>query len=335
MVRVAINGFGRIGRLAMRLMVQDSDFEIVAVNTNSNAETLAYLLKYDTAQGSFMTDKISYEGTTLIVDGKKIITSSVKEPENCNWKELDIGLVIDCTGKFNDRVKAEKHIQAGAKKVLLSAPATGDLKTIVYNVNHDVLDGSETVVSAASCTTNCLAPMAKALNDEFGIVRGLMTTVHAYTNDQNILDNSHKKGINSRRGRSAAANIVPASTGAAAAVGLVLPALNGKLDGMALRVPTITGSVVDLVVELNKNTTVEEVNNAIKKAANETLAYTEDPIVSSDVIGSRFGCVFDAQSTNILEVDGKQMVKVIGWYDNEMSFTAQLVRLAKYWGSMK
>lgn len=335
MVRVAINGFGRIGRLAMRLMVQDSDFEIVAVNTNSDAETLAYLLKYDSAQGSFMTDKISYEDTTLIVDGKRIITSRVKEPENCNWKELDIDLVIDCTGKFNDRVKAEKHIQAGAKKVLLSAPATGDLKTIVYNVNHDILDGSETVVSAASCTTNCLAPMAKALNDEFGIVKGLMTTVHAYTNDQNILDNSHKKGINSRRGRAAAANIVPASTGAAAAVGLVLPALNGKLDGMALRVPTITGSVVDLVVELKRNTTVEEVNEAVKKAANETLAYTEDPIVSSDVIGSRFGCVFDARSTNLLEVDGKQMVKVIGWYDNEMSFTAQLVRLAKHWGAMK
>lgn len=335
MIRVAINGFGRIGRLALRLMAQDNDFEVVAINTNSDAETLAYLLKYDTAQGSFMTDKISYEGNYLIVDGKKIVTSSIKEPENCNWFGLKIDLVIDCTGKFNDKEKAERHIKAGAKKVLLSAPGKGDLKTIVYNVNHDILDGSETVVSAASCTTNCLAPLAKAINDNFGIVKGLMTTVHAYTNDQNILDNSHKKGITSRRGRSAAANIVPASTGAAAAVGLVLPTLKGKLDGMALRVPTITGSVVDLVVELEKNTTVEEVNAAVKAASNETLAYTEDPIVSSDVIGSHYGCTFDALSTNILEVNGKQMVKLIAWYDNEMSFTAQLVRLAKYWGSMK
>ena len=334
MVRVAINGFGRIGRLALRLMVQDNDFEVVAINTNSDAETLAYLLKYDTAQGNFMIDKISYEGDVLYVDGKKILTSRVREPENCNWKDLNIDLVIDCTGKFNEKDKAEKHIQAGAKKVLLSAPGKGDLKTIVYNVNHNILDGSETVVSAASCTTNCLAPLAKAIDDKFGIVKGLMTTVHAYTNDQNILDNSHKKGIQARRGRSAAANIVPASTGAAAAVGLVLPHLKGKLDGMALRVPTITGSVVDLVVELKTNTTVEEINAAVKEASNETLRYTEDPIVSSDVIGSHFGSIFDALSTNVLEVDGKQLVKLITWYDNEMSFTAQLVRLAKYWGSM-
>ena len=335
MVRVAINGFGRIGRLALRLMVKDKDFEVVAINTNSDAETLAYLLKYDTAHGNFMTDKITYQDNILLVDGKKILTSKVKEPENCNWKELDIDLVIDCTGKFNDKIKAEKHIQAGARKVLLSAPGTGDLKTIVYNVNHNILDGSETVVSAASCTTNCLAPLAKAINDEFGIVKGLMTTVHAYTNDQNIHDNSHKKGIMARRGRAAAANIVPASTGAAAAVGIVLPELKGKLDGMALRVPTLTGSVVDLVVELERNTTVEEINASIKKASNETLAYTEDPIVSSDVIGSYYGSIFDALSTTILEVDGKQMVKLIAWYDNEMSFTAQLVRIAKYWGSMK
>ena len=335
MVRVAINGFGRIGRLALRLMVKDKDFEVVAINTNSDAETLAYLLKYDTAHGNFMTDKITYQGDILLVDGKKILTSKVKEPENCNWGVLDIDLVIDCTGKFNDKIKAEKHIQAGAKKVLLSAPGTGDLKTIVYNVNHNILDGSETVVSAASCTTNCLAPLAKAINDEFGIVKGLMTTVHAYTNDQNVQDNSHKKGIMARRGRAAAANIVPASTGAAAAVGIVLPELKGKLDGMALRVPTLTGSVVDLVVELERNTTVEEINASIKKASNETLAYTEDPIVSSDVIGSSYACIFDALSTQILEVDGKQLVKLIAWYDNEMSFTAQLVRVVKYWGSMK
>ncbi|MEL7646610.1 MAG: type I glyceraldehyde-3-phosphate dehydrogenase [Sedimentibacter sp.] len=335
MVRVAINGFGRIGRLALRLMAQDDEFQVVAINTNSDAETLAYLLKYDSAHGNFMTDKIFHKGDVLVVNGKDIITSRVKEPENCNWKELDIDLVIDCTGKFNDREKAEAHIKAGAKKVILSAPAKGDVKTVVYNVNHNILDGTETVVSAASCTTNCLAPLAKVLNDEFGIVKGLMTTVHAYTNDQNIHDNSHKSGIKARRGRAAAANIVPASTGAAKTVGVVLPELKGRLDGIALRVPTLTGSVVDLTVELGRNTTVEEINSAVKKAANETLAYTEDPIVSSDVIGSSYACIFDALSTQILESDGKQLVKLIAWYDNEMSFTSQLVRVVKYWGSMK
>ncbi|MFA9424247.1 MAG: type I glyceraldehyde-3-phosphate dehydrogenase [Sedimentibacter sp.] len=335
MVRVAINGFGRIGRLALRLMTTDKDFQVVAINTNSEVDTLAYLLKYDSAHGNFMTDKISYKDNILNVNGNEIVTSRIKEPENCNWKELDIDVVIDCTGKFNEKEKAEAHIKAGAKKVVLSAPGKGDLKTIVYNVNHNILDGTETVVSAASCTTNCLAPLAKVLNDEFGIVKGLMTTVHAYTNDQNIHDNSHKKGIMSRRGRAAAANIVPTSTGAAKTVGIVLPELKGKLDGIALRVPTLTGSVVDLTVELNKVTTVEEINMAIKNASNETLAYTEDPIVSSDVIGSSYACIFDALSTQIIEVDGKQLVKLIAWYDNEMSFTSQLVRVVKYCGTMK
>lgn len=335
MIKVAINGFGRIGRLALRLMSQDSEFKVVAINTNSDAETLAYLLKYDTAHGNFMTDKITYNEKSLIVNGNEIQTSSIKEPENCNWKELDVDLVIDCTGKFNDKEKAQAHIKAGAKKVLLSAPGKGDLKTVVFNVNHEILDGTETVVSAASCTTNCLAPLAKVLNDVFGIEKGLMTTVHAYTNDQNIHDNSHKSGIRARRGRAAAANIVPASTGAAKTVGVVLPELKGKLDGIALRVPTLTGSVVDLTVELKKKVTVEEINAAVKNAANETLAYTEDPIVSSDVIGSSYASIFDALSTQILEADGKQLVKLITWYDNEMSFTHQLVRVAKYWGSMK
>lgn len=335
MVRVAINGFGRIGRLALRLMVQDKDFQVVAINTNSDVKTLAYLLKYDTAHGNFMIDKISSEDDKLYIDGNEIVTSRIKEPENCNWKDLDIDLVIDCTGKFNEKEKAEKHIKAGAKKVLLSAPAKGDIKTIVYNVNHNILDGKETVVSAASCTTNCLAPLVQVINDKFAIEKGLMTTVHAYTNDQNIHDNSHKKGIEARRGRAAAANIVPTSTGAAKSVGLVLPELKGKLDGIALRVPTLTGSVVDLTVELKKNSTVEEINAAVKSKTNETLAYTEDPIVSGDVVGSKYGCIFDALSTNILEVDDKQLVKLVAWYDNEMSFTAQLVRLAKYWGSMK
>lgn len=329
MIRVAINGFGRIGRLACRLMLDSKDFDVVAINTSSGADTLAYLLKYDSAHGNYKTDKITHTENSILVDGKEIKVSSEREPENCPWKALNIDLVLECTGKFVKKEDAEKHLVAGAKKVLISAPGKGDLKTIVYNVNHDTLTKDDNVVSAASCTTNCLAPVAKVLNDSFGIVKGYMTTVHAYTNDQNILDNSHKKGINSRRGRAAANNIVPASTGAASALGLVLPDLKGKLDGMALRVPTITGSVVDLVVELKNNTTIEEINKAFKNAANETLGYTEDPIVSSDIIGSHFGSVVDALSTSLLEVDGKQMAKIIAWYDNEMSYTAQLLRTAK------
>ena len=330
MIRVAINGFGRIGRLACRLMLESNDFEVVAINTSSGAETLAYLLKYDTAHGSFKTDKISYTENSIIVDKKEIKVSAEKEPINCPWKALDIDLVLECTGKFIKKEDAEKHLEAGAKKVLISAPGKGEMKTIVYNVNHNDLTSDDKVVSGASCTTNCLAPAAKVLNDNFGIVKGFMTTVHAYTKDQNLLDNSHKKGINSRRGRAAANNIVPATTGAATAVGLVLPELKGKLDGMALRIPTITGSVVDLVVELKNNTSIEQINKAFKDASNETLGYTEDPIVSSDIIGSTFGGVVDALSTSLIEVDGKQMAKIIIWYDNEMSYTAQLVRTAKH-----
>lgn len=330
MVRIAINGFGRIGRLACRLMLDSNDFDVVAINTSSGADTLAYLLKYDSAQGNYKTDKISHTENSIIVDGKEIKVSAERDPLNCPWRELDIDVVLECTGKFVKAEEAQKHIEAGAKKVLISAPGKGEMKTVVYNVNHDILTSEDKIVSAASCTTNCLAPVAKVLNDNFGIVKGYMTTVHAYTNDQNLLDNSHKKGINSRRGRAAANNIVPASTGAAAAIGLVLPELKGKLDGIALRVPTITGSVVDLVLELNKNTSVEEINKVLKAASNETLGYTEDPIVSGDIVGSHFGSVVDALSTSILEVDGKQMVKIIAWYDNEMSYTAQLVRTAKY-----
>ncbi len=330
MIRVAINGFGRIGRLACRLMLDSKDFDVVAINTSSGAETLAYLLKYDSAQGNYKTDKISHTENSIIVDGKEIKVSAEREPSNCPWKDLEIDLVLECTGKFTKKEDVEKHLQAGAKKVLISAPGKGDMKTIVYNVNHDILTAEDKIVSGASCTTNCLAPVAKVLNENFGIVKGYMTTVHAYTNDQNLLDNSHKKGINSRRGRAAANNIVPASTGAAAAIGLVLPDLKGKMDGIALRVPTITGSVVDLVVELKKNTTVEEINKAFKAASNETLGYTEDPIVSSDIVGSYYGGTVDALSTSVLEVDGKQMIKIIAWYDNEMSYTAQLVRTAAY-----
>lgn len=333
--KVAINGFGRIGRLAFRLMQDNPEFDIVAINDLTDAESLAYLLKYDTAQGRFKQDSISFEGDNLIVDGKAIKVYAQRDPEDLPWKDLDVDVVLECTGFFTSKDKAEKHIKAGAKKVMISAPAKGDLKTIVYNVNHDILDGSETVVSGASCTTNCLAPVAKVLDDNFGIVKGLMTTVHSYTNDQNTLDGPHAKHINARRGRAAAANIVPTSTGAAAAVGLVLPHLNGKLDGLALRVPTVTGSIVDLVVELEKNVTVEDINNAMKNAASETLGYTEDPIVSSDTIGIEYGSLFDAQMTKVVEVDGKQMVKVLSWYDNEMSYVAQMVRTIKYLASQK
>jgi glyceraldehyde 3-phosphate dehydrogenase len=329
-IKVAINGFGRIGRLAFRLMNEDPDFEIVALNDLTDAETLAYLLKYDTAQGRYKSDSITNEGDTIVVEGKPVKVYAQPDPENLPWGELGVEVVLECTGFFTTKEKAEKHIKAGAKKVVISAPAKGDLKTIVYNVNHDILDGTETVVSGASCTTNCLAPVAQVLHEEFGIVKGFMTTVHAYTNDQNTLDAPHKKGIKARRGRAAAANIVPTSTGAAVAVGLVLPELQGKLDGIALRVPTVTGSCVDLVVELEKEVTKEQINAAVKARANESLGYTEDPIVSSDTIGITYGTWFDANMTKVMTVNGKQLVKVITWYDNEMSYTAQMIRTMKF-----
>ncbi|MGD9887076.1 MAG: type I glyceraldehyde-3-phosphate dehydrogenase [Bacilli bacterium] len=329
-VKVAINGFGRIGRLAFRLMFGSKDFNIVALNDLTGAEDLAYLLKYDSAQGNYKTDSISWKEGAIVVDGKEIKVFAEKDPLALPWKALDVDVVIECTGIFTSKEKAQAHITAGAKRVIISAPAKGEMKTIVFNVNHKTLDGSETIISGASCTTNCLAPVAKVLNDNFGIVKGFMTTVHAYTNDQNTLDGPHKAGIKSRRTRAAAANIVPTTTGAASALGLVIPALKGKLDGMALRVPTITGSVVDLVFEPGRNVTVEEVNACLKANANETLGYTVDPIVSSDVIGMAYGSLVDASCTTLLEVDGKQLVKVIAWYDNEMSYTSQLVRTAKY-----
>jgi glyceraldehyde 3-phosphate dehydrogenase len=330
-VKVAINGFGRIGRLAFRLMYGTEDFDIVAINDLTGAEDLAYLLKYDSAQGNYKINDISWKEGAIIVDGKEIKVYAEKDPNNLPWGALEVDAVIECTGAFTSKDKAMAHINAGAKKVIISAPAKGDLKTIVYNVNHTDLDGSEQIISGASCTTNCLAPLAKVLDDAYGIVKGYMTTVHAYTNDQNTLDGPHRAGIKSRRTRAAAANIVPTTTGAAAAVGLVLPQLKGKLDGIALRVPTITGSVVDLVFEPAKMVnSVEELNAIVKANVSETLGYTEDPIVSSDVIGMTYGSLFDAQCTKIMNVDGKQLVKVIAWYDNEMSYTAQLVRTAKY-----
>jgi len=327
-VKVAINGFGRIGRLAFRVMFGNKDFDIVAINDLTDAEQLAYLLKYDSSQGRY-DKEVSFEGNELIVDGERITIFSQKDPEQLPWKEHDVDVVLECTGFFRSEEAAGKHIKAGAKKVLISAPAKGNVPTVVYGVNEDILTGEEKIISAASCTTNCLAPIAKILHENFGIVKGFMTTVHAYTNDQATLDIPHPKGIEARRGRAAAANIVPTSTGAAVAVGKVLPELNGKLDGMALRVPVITGSVVDLVVELEKNVSEEDVNKAVKNAQSETVGYTEDPIVSSDVIGNTNGTLFDALSTKVMDVEGKQMVKVITWYDNEHSFTSQMIRTLK------
>lgn len=327
--KIAINGFGRIGRLAYRLLSEDKEFEVVAINDLTDAETLSYLLKYDSAHGTFRKNEITFGEGFIKVGNHTIKVFSEKDPKNLPWKELDVDVVLECTGFFVSEEKAGWHIEAGAKKVLVSAPASGNVPTVVYGVNDNILTGKETIVSGASCTTNCLAPMAKVLQDNFGIVKGFMTTVHAYTADQSLMDQPHGKGIYSRRGRAAAASIIPSSTGAAKAIGLVLPELKGKLDGTALRVPTITGSIVDLTVELAKEVTVEEVNAAMKAAADASFEYVEDPIVSSDIIGSTFGSSFDAHTTQIVNVDGKQLVKVMAWYDNEMSYTAQLIRTAR------
>ena len=329
-MRVAINGFGRIGRLVFRLMDNDPNLEVVAINDLTDAEQLAYLLKYDTNHRNYRIDDITNDEENIIVGGKKIRVYAEKDPALLPWRDLNIDVVFECTGLFTALEKAEAHIIAGAKRVIISAPGKGEMKTVVYNVNHNILDGTEKVISAASCTTNCLAPVLKVLEDNIGITKGYMTTVHAYTNDQATLDIAHKKGILARRGRACAANIVPASTGAASAIGLVIPSLKGKLDGSAMRVPVPTGSVVDLTLELNRNTSVEEINNLFKNNQNETLKFTMDPIVSSDVIGSTYGAVVDGLSTNVLEVDGRQLVKVIAWYDNEYGYSAQMVRTARY-----
>ncbi len=294
-VKVAINGFGRIGRLAFRLMEDDAEFDIVAINDLTDAPTLGHLLKYDSTQGRFKTESLEITSGALVVDGKEIPIYSERDPENLPWGELGVDVVLECTGFFRTEELASKHLKAGAKKVVISAPAKGNIKTIVYNVNQDILDGSEKIISGASCTTNCLAPVAKVLDDNFGLKEGLMTTVHGYTNDQNTLDGPHS---DLRRARAAAVNIVPTTTGAAAAVGLVLPHLKGKLDGMALRVPVPTGSLVDLTVRLDKKVTTDEINGAMKAASEgdlkDTLGYTEDPIVSSDIVGITYGSYFDA-----------------------------------------
>ena len=332
-INVAINGFGRIGRLVFRLMTEDKDFNIVAINDLTNPDELAYLLKYDTSHRRYKVDEITSDQENIIVDGKKIRVYKESDPTKLPWKDLDIDLVFECTGFFTSKEKAEAHIKAGAKKVIISAPAKGDLKTIVYNVNHRILTGDEKIISAASCTTNCLAPVMKLLCDNYGVEKGFMTTVHAYTNDQSTLDVAHKKGFMSRRGRAAAANIVPATTGAASAISLVIPELKGRLDGTAMRVGVTTGSVIDLTLELKKKVTKEEINHLFKSNQSETIKYTEDPIVSSDVIGIKCGSLVDGLLTNIVEVDNKQLVKIVAWYDNEMSYSSQMVRCAKYFAN--
>ena len=335
-IKVAINGFGRIGRLVLRqIQAQHADdIEVVAVNRSRMRpiNQIVYLLRYDTTQGAFPGTVEEGEGA-FIVNGKEIKVFGEPDPENLPWKELGVDIVLECSGRFNSKEKAEAHIRAGAKKVLLSAPGGNDVKTIVYNVNHDILTGEETVISGASCTTNCLAPMAKALHDNFTVVEGLMTTIHGYTGDQNTLDAPHRGG-DLRRARAAAENIVPNTTGAAKAIGLVIPELNGKLDGAAQRVPVPTGSLTELFANVEKKVTVEEINEVMKKAANESYGYTEDPIVSSDIIGMSYGSLFDATQTKVIGLGDKQLVKVVAWYDNEMSYTAQLIRTLKHFAKL-
>ena len=327
-MKIAINGFGRIGRLVFRIMEEDDFFDIVGINGLTSTEDLAYLLKYDTNHRGYFKE-VSYDDESIIVDGKKIKVFSEKDPSNLPWKELDIDLVFECTGKFTGYEDLLEHIEAGSKKVILSAPAKGNVKTVVYGVNDDIIGVDDNILSAASCTTNCLAPVLKLVNDNFGIERGFMTTIHAYTNDQATLDIPHKKGSHSRRGRACAMNIVPTSTGAATAIGKVIPSLDGKLQGGAIRVPVSDGSLIDLSLELTEKVSEEEINSMFMNNENDTLKATFDPIVSSDVISTTYGAIVDLSLTKVVEADGKQMVKIVAWYDNEMGYSAQMVRVAK------
>ena len=341
-VRVAINGFGRIGRLAFRQMFDAEGYEVVAINDLTSPAMLAHLLKYDTAQGGFAgkigenKHTVSATEDSIIVDGKEIKISAEKDAANCPWAANKVDVVLECTGFYTSKEKAEAHIKAGARKVVISAPAGNDLPTIVFNVNHKTLTKNDNIISAASCTTNCLAPMAKALNDFAPIQSGIMSTIHAYTGDQMILDGPQRKG-DLRRSRAGAQNIVPNSTGAAKAIGLVIPELNGKLIGSAQRVPVPTGSttILTAVIKTNKEVTKEAINAAMKAEATESFGYNEDQIVSSDVIGMRFGSLFDATQTMVSKVsDDTYQVQVVSWYDNENSYTSQMVRTIKYFSEI-
>ena len=329
-MKIAINGFGRIGRLAFRQMFNKKNIEIVAINDLTSPEMLAYLLKYDSAQKKYeLADTISNTDDSIIVDNKKIKVFKEADPNNLPWGELGVDIVLECTGFFTSKEKSQAHINAGAKKVIISAPA-GDVPTIVYGVNEDILTKEDTIISAASCTTNCLAPRTKALNDYAKIESGIMTTIHAYTGDQMLLDGPHRKG-NFRRSRAAAINIVPNSTGAAKAIGLVIPSLEGKLIGSAQRVPVPDGSLTILDAVVEKNVTVEDINNYMKNQQSDSFGYTSDDIVSSDIIGDTHGSIFDATQTKVINLqDGKSLVQVVAWYDNENSYTSQMVRVAEY-----
>ena len=330
-VRVAINGFGRIGRLAFRQMFGAEGYEVVAINDLTSPKMLAHLLKYDSSQGKYaLADTVSAGEDSITVNGKTIKIYAFPDANNCPWGELKVDVVLECSGFYTSKEKAQAHINAGARKVVISAPAGNDLPTIVYNVNHKTLKPEDTIISAASCTTNCLAPMAKALNDLAGIKSGIMSTIHAYTGDQMILDGPQRKG-DLRRSRAGAVNIVPNSTGAAKAIGLVIPELNGKLIGSAQRVPTPTGSTTILVATVEKSVTKEEINAAMKAAATESFGYNEDEIVSSDIVGSTYGSIFDATQTMVGE---DNLVQVVAWYDNENSYTSQMVRTIKYFSEL-
>ena len=341
-VKVAINGFGRIGRLAFRQMFGAEGYEVVAINDLTKPSMLAHLLKYDTAQGGYAgrigenkhTVSADDEAGTITVDGKTLTIYAKANAAELPWGEIGVDVVLECTGFYTSKAKAQAHIDAGAKKVVISAPAGNDLPTIVYNVNHETLTTDDKIISAASCTTNCLAPMAKALNDYAPIQSGIMSTIHAYTGDQMILDGPHRKG-DLRRARAGASNIVPNSTGAAKAIGLVIPELNGKLIGSAQRVPTPTGSTTILTAVVEGNVTKEQINAAMKAASNESFGYNEDEIVSSDIVGMRFGSLFDATQTMVLPLEnGTTEVQVVSWYDNENSYTSQMVRTIKHFGKL-
>lgn len=323
--RIVINGFGRIGRIAYRMLLGSSDYEVVAINSRGSAEENAYLLKYDSVFRT-LDENINVTQDGIIVDTMFTRVFQIDDPKDYPWKELNVDLVLECTGAFTKLEDAYKHIEAGAKHVIISAPGKGEMKTIVYGVNDNLLERNDEIISSASCTTNCLAPVLKLIEDNIGIESGFMSTIHAYTNDQNTLDGSHKKGIESRRGRTAAANIIPTSTGAAKAIGLVIPSLSGKIEGVAYRVPVIDGSMVDVTLTLNRETSKEEINNLFNNNQSEALKFTMDPVVSSDVVGLATGALVDGLSTKVLDVNKKQ-VKIVAWYDNEFGYTAQMIRV--------
>lgn len=334
MIRVAINGFGRIGRCALRQMSELDNVKVVAINDLSDPLTLAYLYKYDSVHRT-NKEKVTYDNDSIIVKDEEIKIFKENDPNNLPWKELDIDVVLECTGVFTSSEKSQAHINAGAKKVIISAPSKDDTKTVVYGVNESVLNSEDTIISAASCTTNCLGPVLKLLNDNYHVISGFMSTVHAMTNDQETLDITHKKGIESRRGRAASLNIVPTSTGAASQIGKVIPELNGKLDGVAYRVPVGDGSLIDLNVLVEKNPTIDEVNKMFKTNQNETIKIVNAPLVSSDIIGCTEGAVVDSLLTKVLDMNEYSMIKVSAWYDNEWGYTSQMLRTMEYWMSLK